>query len=304
MSTPKKVTSGLMALFVLASLFGFSTQTAQAAAQAAQTCTQYHTIQRGETLYSIGLQYDMTWTKLAEINNIANPGKIYAGQKLCVAVSSGSTPQVPTTGGKIPTFRIVSVVKDQSVTIETANFPANDSFNVTMGEFGTRGVKGVKVATTASGKGGTFQATYTIPADFKGDYRVAIRLESPTSGYFSYNWFYNNTSGTGTGGVDEPGGSTGYTGFPTFSIVSVAQDSTVTIKGNNFPANTSFNVLMGKYGTKGINGIRVTTVDSGQGGAFTATYNIPPELQGQGRIAIRLESPTTGYFAFNWFWNN
>lgn len=94
----------------------------------------------------------------------------------------------------IPTFTIVSVDRDTSVTIKTFNFPANDTFNVKMGKIGTRGVGGILVGTQASGAGGTFTATYTIPAALKGDYQIAIRLESPTSGYYSYNWFYNNTT--------------------------------------------------------------------------------------------------------------
>ncbi|WP_374689449.1 hypothetical protein, partial [Promineifilum sp.] len=39
----------------------------------------------------------------------------------------------------IPTFTISSVVTDTSVTIQTANFPANQNFTVTMGPFGSRG---------------------------------------------------------------------------------------------------------------------------------------------------------------------
>lgn len=300
MSALKKVAQLALALMILAGMVGFSANPAFAA----QTCAQYHTIQRGETLYGIGLLYNVSWKTLADINDIANPGKIYAGQKLCVALEDSSTPQIPNTGGKIPTFQIVSVAKDKSVTIQTANLPANDSFRVTMGEYGTRGVNGIKVATTESGKGGKLTLTYDIPAELQGESRIAIRLQSPTSGYFSFNWFWNSTAGSGTGGVDTPGDKDGYTGYPTFSIASVAADSTVTISGKNFPAHTSFNVLMGKYGTGGVNGIKVATVDSGDGGSLTATYTIPAELKGLSRIAIRLESPSTGYFAFNWFWNN
>ena len=96
----------------------------------------------------------------------------------------------------IPTFSIVSVVPDKSVTIQTYNFPASDSFDVLMGPIGTKGINGIKVATTASGNGGSFQATYSIPAGLKGAYQIAIRLQSPYSGYYAYNWFYNQKGGT------------------------------------------------------------------------------------------------------------
>ena len=204
--------------------------------------------------------------------------------------------------GTIPTFSIVSVVRDKTVTIKTYNFPANDTFKVLMGEMGTRGVNGIKVATTDSGTGGTFQKTYKIPASLRGSYQIAIRLQSTTgSGYFAYNWFYNNTSGTGTSPTKTP---SGYTGIPTFSIVSVVRDETVTIKTQNLPPDDSFVVTMGAMGTRGINGIKVKTTDSGKGGTKTLTYDIPDSLKGSYQIAIRMQSPSSGYFAYNWFYNN
>ena len=214
--------------------------------------------------------------------------------------------------GTIPTFSIVSVVSDKTVTIKTFNFPADDTFKVLMGAMGTRGVNGIKVATTDSGDGGTFQKTYTIPATLQGSFQIAIRLQSTTgSGYFAYNWFYNNTTGAATatpGPTPTPGPSPtprpGYTGFPTFSIVSVERDQTVTIRTSNLPPNDSFTVTMGAMGTRGINGIKVATTDSGKGGTKTLTYDIPTSLKGSRQIAIRLQSPTSGYFAYNWFYNN
>ncbi len=59
---------------------------------------------------------------------------------------------------------------------------------------------------------------------------------------------------------------------------------------------------MEKFGTCGINGSHVATIQSGSGGTFSATYAIPESLKGQTQIAIRLES-TTGFYAYNWFYN-
>ena len=44
----------------------------------------YHTVQRGETLSSIAKKYGTTYVKIALLNGIANPNKIYVGQKLRV----------------------------------------------------------------------------------------------------------------------------------------------------------------------------------------------------------------------------
>lgn len=202
----------------------------------------------------------------------------------------------------IPTFSIVSVVEDSSVTIKTYNFPKDVDFKVTMGKFGTMGIGGTEVATTSSGEGGSLTLTYDIPAGLKGLDRVAIRLQATSGGYYAYNWFWNNTSEVSSGST--PGASSGYSGIPTFSITSVVKDSKVSIKTNNFPKNTTFKVLMGKYGTKGIGGTEVATTDSGDGGVLTLTYDVPEGLKGLDRIAIRLEATSGGYYAFNWFWNN
>ena len=203
-----------------------------------------------------------------------------------------------------PTFSISAVVKDESVTIQGKNFPANDKFTVTMGAYGKRGVGGVVVDTTESGSGGSLTRTYKIPASLAGSNRIAIRLQSPTSGYYAYNWFYNSSTGSSTSPTATPKPGSSYSGYPTFSISAVVKDGSVTISGKNFPANDKFTVTMGAYGTKGIGGVVVETTDSGSGGLLTKTYKIPASLAGSNRIAIRLQSPNSGYYAYNWFYNN
>lgn len=175
-----------LAVFILAVMIFPAMQPALAA-----TCTQYHTVKRGENLYRIGLQYGVSWKVLAENNDLDNPRIIYPGQKLCVSTSG--SPANPPVKAEIPTFVILSVVRDQSVTIKTNNFPANDTFVVRMGEMGTRGVNGIKVDQISSGSGGELTLTFNIPASLQGSRQIAIRLESPGSGYYSFNWFYNRT---------------------------------------------------------------------------------------------------------------
>jgi hypothetical protein len=216
-----------------------------------------------------------------------------------------------------PTFSIESVVMNQSVTILTSNLPPNDTFTVTMGQMGTKGIGGIVVATTSSGSGGALEFTYTIPSQLYNLSQIAIRMQSPTTGYFAYNWFWNNTANvtatpaptsaptpTTTPAPTTTPPPSGYSGFPTFSITAVVRDSSVTISGSNFPPNDTFTVLMGPYGTKGVNGTNVGSTSTGSGGSLSATYNIPSSLAGSTRIAIRLQSPTSGYFAYNWFWNS
>ena len=82
---------------------------------------------------------------------------------------------------------------DSKVSIETTPFPPNHTFTIKMGFFDTAGVGGTVVGTAETGTGGSFKATYDIPAALKGMQRIAIRMES-TDGYYTYNWFWNNTT--------------------------------------------------------------------------------------------------------------
>jgi len=90
--------------------------------------------------------------------------------------------------------------------------------------------------------------------------------------------------------------------IPTIAILSVVEDESVTIRANNYPANTKFDVFLGKMGTNGLNGIKVDSVNSRNGGTFTATFEIPRKLRGEDKIAIRLES-SSGYYSYDWFKN-
>ena len=59
------------------------------------TCPVTHTVQAGENLYRIGLQYGMSWVPIANANGLANPNAIYVGQVLVIPVE-GCAPVPPT----------------------------------------------------------------------------------------------------------------------------------------------------------------------------------------------------------------
>lgn len=107
--------------------------------------------------------------------------------------------------------------------------------------------------------------------------------------------------GAPTTGVNQP--APGRQPIPTISILEVVKDGSVTIRTNNYPANIDFKVRMNVMGTQGVNGFVVDTINSRKGGSFTATFDIPPKLHGEKKIAIRLESKE-GYYSYNWFENS
>jgi hypothetical protein len=198
-----------------------------------------------------------------------------------------------------PTFSIVNVVKDTLVTIKTHNLPAQDEFRLRMGKIGTRGVNGIKVGNFSTGKGSSQTLTFDIPAALHGQKMVSIRIESTTgSGYYAYNWFYN-------AGSTGKGGQTGYSGYPTITILGVVRNKSVTFRANNLPPNDEFKVLMNKMGARGVNGNPVGSFKTGTSGKQTFTFSIPENFYGRYQIAIRIQSTTgSGYYAYNWFYNN
>ncbi len=219
-----------------------------------------------------------------------------------IAAPGAAPPAAPAV--VIPTFSISAVSVDNSVTIQTHNFLASDNFTVTMGPYGTKGIGGTVVGTQASGAGGSFSATYTIPAGLHGSAKIAIRLQSSTSAYYSYNWFYNNDSP----GSPPPAGAgwppAGAGTIPATNITAVNKDIDVTAKVSNFTTNDTYKVYIGAYGTKGVGGTNVGTQSTNANGKFTATYTIPPAYAGSYRLAIRWVSTTTGYYAYDWFVND
>jgi len=228
--------------------------------------------------------------------------------------ASAPAPSSPPAYTGTPTFTISSVVGGSTVTVLTKDFPAGQTFTVRMGAYGTAAIGGEVIGITSSSAGGSFSQTYKIPADLAGLAKIAIRMDSP-EGYYAFNWFYNNSTGAPApaatpAAVVPPAVPTpvvpttpAYSGFPTIEILAVVKDSRVTLRAVNVPAGETITVLMGEFGTTGINGTVITKISSGSGGDFTATYMIPAALFGSGKIAIRMET-SSGYYAYNWFYNN
>lgn len=70
------------------------------------TSTVYHTVQAGETLFTIGLKYGLVWTKIQAANNLAGT-TVFVGQKLVIPLNGApaspppdsDTPSAPPDGG-------------------------------------------------------------------------------------------------------------------------------------------------------------------------------------------------------------
>ncbi len=268
---------GFLSLAVAATAL-LGAQFAPAQQAAAASCQVSHTVQRGQTLFTIGLLYNRTWDGIAAANNITNPNKIYAGQVLCIPFSGAGGPTQPA-----PDVIVVLGTDVKSVTALT-------DLNLRVGP-------GMSFAVMGKVTGGTTVNVTGISSDANW-WRVICPDGSTGNCWITAGASYTKPTG-GTGNNPRPAPV-----VPMIEVSGVARDQSVTIKGSNFPAGYRFTVLMGDYGSMGVGGHAVTTVDSGAGGSFTATYTIPAALRGSARIAIRLQSERGGYYSYNWFWNN
>ncbi len=194
-----------------------------------------------------------------------------------------------------PSFDIVAVKSDESVTIHTNSFPANVNFTVRMDVAGNLAIDGIAVTDINSGQGGTFEATFKIPAELKGTKTIAIRLES-TRGYYAYDWFNNVTQGT-TPSNPVPVTS----GKPYLTFLGVKANQSVTIEAHNLAVNTTFTVRVGPYYTFFRDYVTVPSVRSDSNGYVKFTITLPDNVLDENLVTVRLDGG--GRYTFNAFKN-
>ncbi|MBE9523623.1 MAG: hypothetical protein IMY76_00895, partial [Chloroflexi bacterium] len=130
-----------------------------------------------------------------EMEATNTPAATVAADPPTATLTADATPGGEALSGAVsiyPTFAITAVSRNNYVSILTEYLPADEDFIVTMGFMGTAGIGGYVVETTNSGAGGQIALTYEIPAALYDQYKIAIRMVSMQSGYYAFNWFYNN----------------------------------------------------------------------------------------------------------------
>jgi hypothetical protein len=198
-------------------------------------------------------------------------------------------------------YQVVDIKKDTSVSIRTFNFPDNVLFDVNIGRQVAGMMEWQDVGDLDSDRGGTFKATFNIPAGYAGTNRLAIRLVQAKKNTTVVRWFNNISGGTGGSGS---GWYWYYGGIPTIWITSVVKNTSVTFRTHNFPPGLNFDVYMGPMGTRAIGGYYVGSFNSGSGGEIYQTFAVPPQLVNHYQISIRTQNLPTGFYSYNWFYNN
>ena len=285
MNTRTNILMMFVAIAITLGLVGVAAQPVSAASQL--TCNQWHTVQRGEYLVKIARMYNTTWRELAELNGLVNPSRIYPGQKLCVSGSASSPIPVDNSYSGVRVYAL-SVREDEYVELKGMGLAAGSTYTVYMRAYGHSSGASVRVGSATTDKYGAFTRTFFIPGSLVDVPRIEARLYN-TSGDSASNWFINATSEELTGGNGAPAFS--------FRVLRVVEDEDIELRTSNLPADVPFKVLMGKSGSKGVDGIQVGSVRDGDG-VVKAIFDIPTELQGRSRIDIRMENEATGIYYY------
>jgi hypothetical protein len=193
---------------------------------------------------------------------------------------------------------VVSVKADDTVTLRFRGAPANRVFTIRMDVAGNKALNGIVVADTNSGAGGNFEETYKIPAELQGKRTLAVRADSTTGGFYSFNWFNNVTSSTpavpATGTTNPVVTGRG----PAVKILGIKGDM-MTVRATGFPANVSFSVKVGPFFGFAKQGEVMATLNSGRGGDFDFNVKVSSRVKADELGAIRLDG--SGYYAYNAF---
>ncbi|MEW6649193.1 MAG: NBR1-Ig-like domain-containing protein, partial [Chloroflexota bacterium] len=87
------------------------------------------------------------------------------------------------------------------------------------------------------------------------------------------------------------------------AIVGVDKNRVITIQAQDFPANQTFKIRVGPFVGFFKNFVEVGTINSGSGGNFKFNVNLPDEVEDVDKITVRLDSSTSGVYAYNVFTN-
>ncbi|MEW5869446.1 MAG: LysM domain-containing protein [Chloroflexota bacterium] len=284
MSALKKIQIISLALLVLVSGMGMSSPAALF-----DTCDQYYTLGKSDSLEKVAARYNLSLADLMDLNMMPVPWFIFPGQQVCVSKHVNS---------RGPDIRIDATVRDQSVRMTVRTGVKNARVDILMGPAGSKGIRGVNVGAANTGKTGGFQTTVNIPASLKGANHLDVRVQlksskDPIPFRGISTGFYNMTSGP-----------KGYSDVPSIVITRVVRNTRVDVTIHNLPPNKNFNVLMGAYlGNRHYPSFKVGSLSSSVGGTVTASFNIPSGLYRAKEIVLALQNISGGCSVYKKFLN-
>ena len=112
-------------------------------------------------------------------------------------------------------------------------------------------------------------------------------------------------AGSGMSGLYSPQALT----RPQVTVTNVVRNKTVQFSLQNFRSDVNVEVLIGAYGTHGVNGVKVGAFKTSHSGTLRATVNIPSRFSGASRLDLRVQrrgykgTSNLNYYAYTTFNN-
>ncbi|KAA3657213.1 MAG: hypothetical protein DWQ04_28755 [Chloroflexi bacterium] len=145
-------------------------------------------------MYNMAIRTGTTIATIQRVNCYFS-NMIYIGQLFWLPFHPPPITPTPQPKGCDLPINIEAVDPGRSVTFVTINYPAYQTFTVTMGPAGTQGIDGTVVGTFGTGTVGSLINTFNIPANLQENSEIDIRVSTAhAEPYCGYTTFRNNSS--------------------------------------------------------------------------------------------------------------
>jgi hypothetical protein len=217
---------------------------------------------------------------------------------LFVALLSAAVSPVAAAGPLSVT--VDGVVAGSMVRLIFTNLPANSQFAISMGPSGVAGKYMPLVAHMYSSDGRVVASWFEILDELRDSPRIDVRVDNG-AGLATTVSFDNSKSYTAPTIVvpETPAAVVQTVANRGMSVLHVQQGGIVVASIKNLPANTRFDVTVGKAGTQGFGGNLVGHLDNGSvvGQDAIGYFEIPTNLATEKTLDLRLEAPGYLYLA-------
>jgi LysM repeat protein len=128
---------------------------------AAVTCKYKHKVQQGETLSYIANLYGISWTLIADANDMSAPYSVTPGQVLCIPAAAQNPDTTPNSKkGAKPVLQVESGLNEVLVSVQ--NFPKKTSYFVRV--YPSDRAVSYRLGTFITNKEGNFTDWFKLPA--------------------------------------------------------------------------------------------------------------------------------------------
>lgn len=150
-------------------------------AKAAELCASLYTVQPGETLQSIALQFHVTVEELAAANQMKASDAIAAGESLCIPYAASLASDLPP--APLNCRLAARVQYHRRVEIRGSRFPRQHAFNVKVRPYGYGWGGWVKIGAVRARSDGTVRGDWRLPETMRRYPRIQVCLKEVDRGY-------------------------------------------------------------------------------------------------------------------------